>query len=382
MIKRNIRILWGIALLQGMVFYAPVATLYRQAAGLGIFHITVIESISLWLTICLEIPWGWVADRIGYRKTMLSCCVLYFISKVVFWQAEGFAGFLLERILLSVVCAGLSGVDSSMLYLSCGEKDSHRAFSIYESLGQAGLLLSAGIYSLWVGENYRLAAFLTVVSYGAAAILSLGLQEVSPGDESQLGKSFGNIWTVLKGQLGNPRLLVFLIAIGLFNETHQIVTVFLSQLQYVRAGMNHMQISVAYMLVNALALLGVFSARLSNWLGMKFFGVVLLIIAAVCSLLLGLFPIPLISVLAVMLLRICHGLMQPMQLELQNRMVTGKDRATALSINAVVLDSLGIFLNLIYGKVAEIRLDLALYLGALMCFAGIFLYWHSFSKNS
>ena len=80
MIKRNIRILWAIALLQGMVFYAPVATLYRQAAGLGIFYITLIESISLWLTICLEIPWGWLADRIGYRKTMLTCCGLYFVS--------------------------------------------------------------------------------------------------------------------------------------------------------------------------------------------------------------------------------------------------------------------------------------------------------------
>ena len=378
MIKRNIRILWGIALLQGMVFYAPVATLYRQAAGLGIFHITVIESISLWLTICLEIPWGWVADRIGYRKTMLSCCGLYFVSKAVFWQAEGFCGFLLERVLLSIVCAGLSGVDSSMLYLSCGEKDSHRAFSIYESLGQVGLLLSAGIYALWVGENYRLAAFLTVLSYGAAAILSLGLQEVSPGSGEQSGKSSGNIWTVLKGQLGNPRLLIFLIAIGLFNETHQIVTVFLSQLQYVRAGMSHMQISAAYMLVNALALLGVFSARLSNWLGMKLFGAALLGLAAVCCLRLGLFPLPLISVPAVMALRVCYGLMQPMQLELQNRMVTGKDRATALSINAVVLDSLGIFLNLLYGRIAEIRLDLALYLGAALCLTGVLLYWHSF----
>ena len=378
MIKRNIRILWGIALLQGMVFYAPVATLYRQAAGLGIFHITVIESISLWLTICLEIPWGWVADRIGYRKTMLSCCGLYFVSKAVFWQAEGFCGFLLERVLLSVVCAGLSGVDSSMLYLSCGEKDSHRAFGIYESLGQVGLLLSAGIYALWVGENYRLAAFLTVLSYGAAAILSLGLQEVSPGSGEQSGKSSGNIWTVLKGQLGNPRLLIFLIAIGLFNETHQIVTVFLNQLQYVRAGMSHMQISAAYMLVNALALLGVFSARLSNWLGMKLFGAALLGLAAVCCLLLGLFPLPLISVPAVMALRVCYGLMQPMQLELQNRMVTGKDRATALSINAVVLDSLGIFLNLLYGRIAEIRLDLALYLGAALCLTGVLLYWHSF----
>ena len=101
MIKRNLILLWSISLLQGMVFYAPVATLYRQAAGLGIFHITLIESISLCMLLCLESPWGWVADRIGYRKTMLVCCDLYFVSKILFWQANGFSGFLLERILLS-----------------------------------------------------------------------------------------------------------------------------------------------------------------------------------------------------------------------------------------------------------------------------------------
>lgn len=189
MIKRNIYLLWGISLLQGMVFYAPVATLYRQAAGLGIFHITLIESISLALMLLLEIPWGWLADRIGYRKTMLICCFLYFISKLIFWQAEGFSGFLLERILLSVVCAGLSGVDAGMLYLSCKEENSLRVFSIYENLGQLGILVAAGIHAVWIGENYRLAAFLTVCSYGAAMLLSFGLQEVSAGSAAARKKN-------------------------------------------------------------------------------------------------------------------------------------------------------------------------------------------------
>ena len=203
MIKRNIYLLCGIALLQGMVFYAPVATLYRQAAGLGIFHITLIESISLGLMLLLEIPWGWLADRIGYRKTMLICCFLYFVSKIIFWQAEGFSGFLLERILLSVVCAGLSGVDAGMLYLSCKEEDSLRVFSIYENLGQLGILVAAGIHAVWIGVNYRLAAFLTVCSYGAAMLLSFGLQEVSPGSQATRKKPPADMLTVLKKQLGN-----------------------------------------------------------------------------------------------------------------------------------------------------------------------------------
>lgn len=104
--KRNLYVMYAIALLQGMVFYGPIATLYRQAQGVTVFQITVIESISLGLEILLEVPWGIAADRIGYKKTMVFCSGLYFVSKIVFWKATGFAGFLMERILLSVVFSG------------------------------------------------------------------------------------------------------------------------------------------------------------------------------------------------------------------------------------------------------------------------------------
>lgn len=65
--KKNLYV-YSLALLQGMVFYGPIATLYRQAQGVTVFEITVIESISLALGILLEIPWGMIADKIGYRK--------------------------------------------------------------------------------------------------------------------------------------------------------------------------------------------------------------------------------------------------------------------------------------------------------------------------
>lgn len=82
--KRNIYLMYMIALFQGMVFYAPIATFYRQERGISVFQITVMESLSLFLCIILEIPWGIIADRIGYKKTMVVCCWLYFLSKIVF----------------------------------------------------------------------------------------------------------------------------------------------------------------------------------------------------------------------------------------------------------------------------------------------------------
>lgn len=57
--------------LQAMVFYAPIATLYRQAQGITLSQITIIESICLALCLLLELPWGIVADKIGYKRTMI-----------------------------------------------------------------------------------------------------------------------------------------------------------------------------------------------------------------------------------------------------------------------------------------------------------------------
>ena len=57
-LPRGIALFFAVYFLQGMVFYGPVATLYRQAAGLDLFQIGLIESISLAAMLLLEMPWG------------------------------------------------------------------------------------------------------------------------------------------------------------------------------------------------------------------------------------------------------------------------------------------------------------------------------------
>lgn len=220
--KRNLRCMYAIALLQGMVFYGPVATLYREAQGVSIAQITLIESISLALCILLEVPWGILADRLGYKRTMIGCCFLYFLSKIVFWQSHGFGGFLLERVMLSVVVAGMSGVDTSILYLSRGGQDSQQVFGLYNSLQTAGLLIAALTFSLFIGDNYALAGGLTVLSYGAAALCALGLTEV----KAPAPFSPRLTLDILHQTLTNRRLLLFLLSAALLSEAHQTITTF------------------------------------------------------------------------------------------------------------------------------------------------------------
>lgn len=377
--KKNLIIMYAIAFLQGMVFYGPIATLYRQAHGVTIFEITAIESISLALEILLEVPWGILADRIGYRKTMVSCSGLYFVSKIVFWKATGFAGFLIERVMLSVVMAGISGVDSSIIYLSCEGKNSQKAFGIYNSIGMAGLLTAAAVFSLFIKDHYSLAGLLTVISYGLAAVLSLGLTEVKHKKMVKVpSESFRRI---LKQTIGNRMLVLFLIAIAFLSETHQTITVFLNQLKYQQCGLDSSSIGLIYIVATILGVLSVYSAFVTKRMGIRnslfFFSGV----ATISCLTLALSQYAVPSVTAILVLRLSNALFQPFQIEIQNRQIRTANRATALSINAMLMNCVAIATNLIFGALSSRSLSLAFFFGAGICIISLPLFFSWYRKS-
>lgn len=377
--KRNLFFMYAISFFQGMVFYSSIATLYRQAAGISVFQITVIESISLVLSLVFEIPWGILADRIGYRRTIIVCNILFFISKIIFWKAQNFADFLLERVLLAITVSGLSGVDTSILYLSCSEEDSQRTFGIYEGLGTAGLLSAAAIYMVFVEENYRVAGFLTVISYGIAVILSFGLKEVKAAQKDKRS-SFGHAFTVLKETLFNRRLLFLIAGIALLREVNQTITVFFNQLQYTKADMSVRMISGVYILMTLCGLVSVFSAFFTKKLKPGFFGAILFLACSFSCLMLAFTENPFVSVFGILLIRVCFSLLSPLGTELQNKAITTSDRATALSMSTIIMDLLAIFTNLVFGKLADFDLSTAMCFGGFLCMLGVGLYWNGLKR--
>ena len=370
--KKNIYLMYAIVLLQGMVFYGPIATLYRQANGLSVFQITLIESISYLLCILLEIPWGIIADKIGYRKTMCFCCSLYFVSKLVFWKADGFVVFLLERVMLSIVIAGLSGVDTSVLYLSCNKGESQKVFSIYNSLGVVGLLFASFVFSAFVGDNYSVAAFLTVISYGLAAILSFFLTEVK-GEEKHIIR-LSEFREVFSRIIKNKQLIIFLITVAFMTQTHQTITVFLNQIQYEKCGLSASSIGYVYIVITLVGLLGVFSDTLTRKVGMKYTGVALHIVAILSCLVLSFTSNAVFSVCGVLLLNLTNSLFQPFQAEQQNKQVLSKNRATELSIYAIIVDSICAGTSVLFGALAKVTLEAAFLFGAGLSLVGLLLF--------
>ena len=184
--RRNYRLLVLMACMQGVVFYAPVATLYRRAYGLDIQGLFLIESISWVSTILLEAPWGRFADTFGYRLTMILGTALFLVSKIVFSVASGFGGFLAERLFLAMALAALSGCTEALLYRSVPPEDAAQAFGRWHAAGSIGLLSASLAAPLLYTVSMRLAAYGTIASYAAALLSSLFLVDV---DEANAGSA-------------------------------------------------------------------------------------------------------------------------------------------------------------------------------------------------
>ncbi len=378
--KKNIYLMYAMSFLQGMVFYASISTLYRQVWGVTMFQIMVIESVCLVLGLVLEIPWGIVADRIGYRKTMILCSVLYGVSKVVFWQATSFSGFLAERILLGVATSGLSGVDTSILYLSCGEGESQKVFGIFDSLGTAGMILATLIFSAFVGENYKLSAFFTVLTYSAAAVLPFFLTEVKNEEEQRF--SWQETLDALGQTFRSPMILLFLVASGLLSETQWAVTVFLNQLQYDKCGMSVTLIGVVYVVTTIAELSSAGSDGFTQKVGE---GKALLILSGATAL--GCFVLagtssPWLSVVSILMIVVACSLLGPLVNTLKNEQVHTANRATMLSMFAIVTDGVVFGADLTFGALADWNLTMTFSFGGILCTVAtvLLMFWYRRTK--
>lgn len=78
------------------------------------------------------------------------------------------------------------------------------------------------------------------------------------------------------------------------------------------------------------------------------------------------------------------SLLQPYQAEIQNRQIHTGNRATALSVYSMLISTVGIVTNLIFGALSDRSLSAAFFFGGAICALGLllFLVWHRQAQPS
>jgi MFS family permease len=277
-----------------------------------------------------------------------------------------------------VVLAGISGCDLAYLYLSAGAKDSQKVFGIYHAMSTTGLVIASIVFSVAVKNNYRLAALLTVATYGAAMFFSLGLTEVRSKTKKHM-KCSEELKAIGISFTKNKYFIIFLLAAALLAESNQTITVFLSQLQYIRSGLLPKHMGYIYIVVTLSGLLSACSHRLTKRLGENTAIKVLFGAAAIACMVMGMFANPIVSIMGILFLRIAASLLAPMLMAIQNRQIMTTNRATMLSVYGMIMNVTAVFTNLILGKMADKSVKYAMMAAALFCFSGLILYsiWQS-----
>lgn len=360
--KINVYLMYIIVFLQGFVFYGPIATIYRQNRGLSMSNIFLIESISWVLMIIFEIPWGYFSDKFGYKKTLVISNILFFISKIIFYKANSFGMFFLERVLLSLSLSGLSGCDVALIYLSIDEEESEKVFGRYSAFSTAGFLIASVVSSILIKYSMESTAFWTIIPYGLAAILTFFIRDAKMQHEEK-PKFKQSLFIALK----NKNIILLILSAALIGEVVQAVSVFLNQSQYLRSGINIKYFGILTAVMQIVHLSSTKAYKLSSKLGKNRSIQILYLIIGVCCATLVFTSNAILTVLSIILLCGSSAIISPIILDIENKSITTTDRATLLSIYAMFGDLIAAGANVVIGKTADISLSASFITCIVMC---------------
>ena len=128
----------------------------------------VLESIYYAAVVVLEVPSGYLSDRLGRRPTLIIAAAATTAAHVVFATSGSFPAFAVGQCLLAAGMAFNSGTDSALLYDSLQAQGRPDEFGSIEGRAQAWGLITMAVASavggLSAGFDLRLAYVLSGVA--------------------------------------------------------------------------------------------------------------------------------------------------------------------------------------------------------------------------
>jgi hypothetical protein len=182
----------------------------------------------------LEIPTGWVADRLGHRLSLIVGSAIQVAAMLAFWQAATPAGLLVAALLVAVGDAFRSGADEALLYRTCAALGRATDFQIIQARTDAAGL--AGLVALLATGG----AIVSVAGYSAAWLLEITLSAtglvlawlmVEPPAAADPDESIDNDGAnaVLRGRSSPLRVFVLLVLPAALLDGVASVAAFLAQ---------------------------------------------------------------------------------------------------------------------------------------------------------
>ncbi len=157
-LRSNPRLLCIFHALQMSLFPMAILTVfYKQDIGMGLKEIMLLQGAFGLVMVLFEFPSGYLADRFGYRRTLLLSSVLNMLGWSLYVRADSILTILAAEAVLGVANSLVSGTDTALLYESLEESGQESQFGhwtgrvkFFGQLGEGTAAIIAGLlYAYW-----------------------------------------------------------------------------------------------------------------------------------------------------------------------------------------------------------------------------------------
>ena len=182
-LARNLALLSGFRMLQMAMFPVSIVTLYwRDELGFSMADTFAVQAIFGLFAAALELPGGYVADRIGYRVSLLLAVAFSLGGWIGLAQAQGFAQVVAAEALLAASLSLTSGTDAALMYESLLELGRETEFARWYGRSRSLGAAAEGTAALCAGPLFAVAATLPFYAQAAAWAINgaLALAMIEP----------------------------------------------------------------------------------------------------------------------------------------------------------------------------------------------------------
>jgi predicted MFS family arabinose efflux permease len=338
---RNPYLLVCTSAFRAALFPIPVITLFwKDHIGMSLAEIMWLQAIFGAVVVVFEFPTGYVADRVGYRLSLLIGTVFWLLGWIAYALGTTFAAMIVAEVVLGVGFAFTSGADSALLFVSLKTARGATEYRQWEGRVRAAAQASEAISSGLGGWLYSLTPRLPFWSQVPVALANLttvaAMLEVRPaGGGDRLEHLRRALQIVRHALFQHPRLrstMTLSVALGV--STY--VAVWLIQPWMQLRGIPTAWFGVLWAAAHLwLAAISLTSARIAEIFGLAptLFACSLLAGASFFGLSFSDSPLAVIFYLGFMTVR---GLQGPLLVAALQSDAPPEDRASVLSLNALL----------------------------------------------
>ncbi len=197
--ERNPSLLLTASALRSALFPIPVITIFwKDEIGMSLSDIMLLQAVFGGAIVTLEFPSGYIADRLGYRLSLVAGAVFWLLGWIAYVQGTTFAAMVFAEVLLGIGLAFTSGSDSALLFVSLKATDQVRRYPRWEGTVRAAAQVSEAISSGVGGWLYSIAPRLPFWFEVPIAAANLGVvaatRAVPPADTGARMAHLARAW--------------------------------------------------------------------------------------------------------------------------------------------------------------------------------------------